>query len=99
MDKRSERQTTKGRIKLAAAIVLAILVGVAGTVAGVFLLRLSILPKSLTYGCLAAITVIGVILIILLLLRKKAWIVWLILSVAYIVICGVGSYYLYHTDR
>ncbi len=99
MDKRSGRQATKGRIKLAAAVIFAVLAGIAGAVAGVFLLRLSILPKSLTLGCLAAVAVIGVLLIILLLLRKKGWTIWVILSIVYIVICGVGSYYLYHTDQ
>lgn len=85
--------------KLVVSIILAILVAAAGVTAGVLVFQLAILPVQLTIGLMIAVIVIGVLSLVLLLRRKRGWVFGIVLSVIYLICCGVGSYYLYHTNR
>ena len=85
--------------KLVVSIILAVLVAVFGVVTGVLLFRLAILPVQLTIGAMIAVIVIGVLALVLLLRRKRGWVFGIVLSVIYLLCCGVGSYYLYHTNQ
>ena len=85
--------------KLVVSIILAVLVAIAGVVTGVLLFRLAILPVQLTIGAMIAVIVIGVLVLVLLLRRKRGWVFGIVLSVIYLLCCGVGSYYLYHTNQ
>ena len=100
MEKNNKRET-KEKIILGISIALAAAVAAAGIICGIFLMRLSILPKNLQTGFLAVL-VVGALLCVLLLIllrKKKVWFIGVLLSVVYMIGCGVGSYYLYHTDN
>ena len=85
--------------KLVVSIILAILVAIAGVVTGVLLFKLAILPVQLTIGAMIALIIIGVLALVLVLRRKRGWVFGIVLSVIYLLCCGVGSYYLYHTNQ
>ena len=40
-----------------------------------------------------------VLALVLVLRRKRGWVFGIVLSVIYLLCCGVGSYYLYHTNQ
>lgn len=101
MEKKIQKEGRSWRVKRAAAVLLSVLTVAAGIVCGIFAYRLSILPQNLKIGLMAALVIIGIVIVLLLILlrKRKLWAAGVVLSVIYMIGCGVGSYYLYYTDH
>lgn len=100
MEKKRKRDGKSEKIKEIAMILLSVLTIAAGAFCGIFLYRLAILPQNLRIGLLAILSVVGIVIVLLLILlrKRKMWILGTVLSVLYLAGCTVGAWYLYHTD-
>lgn len=88
---------SKGK-KIAAVIIAALLV-ICSIVVTILAVKLAVLPVKLIVGLLVVLWGIDILLLFLLLKKRKAFWPAAVVSVIMIVILGIGTYYLYHTEK